>query len=196
MAGARIEIDVDDAAVTSVLQQAGARLTPSGMHTLLSDIGEYLVRSTRERAEAELSPDGVTWQALSPAYAHWKERKRPGAKILHFDFHMLGDQLSAQVEDDVLRVGTNAPYGAIHQFGGDIKRAARKQEMYFHQDARSGEVGNRFVKKSKSNFAQTADVAARTDTMPARPWLGVSDADRAEIKELTLDYLRSAFAAE
>lgn len=39
--------------------------------------------------------------------------------MLVFDFHMQGDQLSYQVAGDNLFVGTNAVYGARHQFGDD-----------------------------------------------------------------------------
>jgi len=148
MAGARIEIDFDDAAVMGVLARARARLEPDGMQTMLADIGEYMVRSTRERAELEVSPSGARWDPLSPAYAKRKQKKRPGAKILHFDFHMLGDQFSSQVDGDTLLVGTNALYGATHQFG------------------RAG--------------------------VPPREWLGVSDADAEEIKQITLHYLQAS----
>lgn len=123
MAGARIEIEVDDATVRDVLAQVQARLEPAGMTTVLDDIGEYLLRSTRERAVLEVDPDGRKWRPLEEGYAHWKAKKRPGAPILVFDFHMLGDQLSHQVDGDTLYVGTNAKYGAVHQFSGDPPRA-------------------------------------------------------------------------
>lgn len=123
MAGARIEIEVDDAAVMAVLGRAQARLEPAGVETLLDDIGEYLLRSTRERAALEVDPDGRPWRPLEKEYARWKAKQRPGAPILVFDFHMLGDQLSHQVDGDTLYVGTNAKYGAVHQFAGDPPRA-------------------------------------------------------------------------
>jgi phage virion morphogenesis protein len=169
MPGARVEIEFDDKAVIDVLTRAEARLAPDGMETMLSYIGEYLLRSTRERAEREVSPSGAAWDPLEPSYAKWKQKKRPGAKILHFDFHMLGDQLSHQVEGDTLYVGTNARYGAIHQFGGTIKHAAY------------GRVRDKAI------------IPEHETGMPARPWLGVSDDDADEIKQITLDYLQASF---
>lgn len=172
MTGARIEITVDDATVQGALAHAQAALAPQGLVPLLEDIGEYLVRSTRERAEREVSPDGVPWDALTPRYAARKAKKYPGAKILHRDFHLLGDQLAAQVDDDTLRVGTNAVYGAIHQFGGTIHHGSYQRiRDRRHFDAR--------------------DVA-----IPARPWLGVSAEDADEIHAITLDYLRRAVGGE
>jgi phage gpG-like protein len=51
--------------------------------------------------------------------------------ILKFDFHMLGDMASWQTDgNDAVLVGTNAPYGAIHQFGGTIQRAARPANIH------------------------------------------------------------------
>jgi len=43
---------------------------------------------------------------------------------LKFDLHMLGDQLSYQVGQNYVEVGTNAKYGALHQFGGLPSMAA------------------------------------------------------------------------
>lgn len=170
MAGARVEIQVDDQAVIAALDRMEAQLQPAGRDLLLADIGEYMVRSTRDRGEREVSPSGIKWDPLDPGYAKWKAKKRPGAKILHFDFHMMGDQLSAQVDGDTLLVGTNAPYGAIHQFGGEIKHA------------------------SYGRVSDHAIIPEHEVTMPARPWLGVSAEDADEIKQLTLDHLQAALA--
>lgn len=118
MAGARIELEVDTREAQTVLQQAVQSLGPTGLAPLLSMIGEYLLGATRDRAARELSPDGQHWRALEPSYRRWKEKKRPGVPILKFDNHMLGDQLSWQLDGDAaVLVGTNAVYGAIHQFG-------------------------------------------------------------------------------
>ena len=38
--------------------------------------------------------------------------------MLRFDGHLLGDMFSYQVGDGFVDIGTNARYGAIHQFGG------------------------------------------------------------------------------
>ncbi|GGK08642.1 phage virion morphogenesis protein [Luteimonas terricola] len=115
MAGARIEITVDS--VGPALARAAEQLGGDGLRLMLEDIGEYLLRSTRERSLREVAPDGTPWPALQPAYQRRKEKRKPGKAMLHFDEHMLGDQLSWQVLGETLYVGTNAVYGAVHHFG-------------------------------------------------------------------------------
>lgn len=123
MAGARVELSIDLGEAQNALQRAVQSLGDDGQALLLADIGEHLLRSTRDRAALQVDPDGHRWRALEPSYARWKKKKRPGVPILKFDNHMLGDQLSAQLEGhDTLLVGTNAVYGAIHQFGGQTPR--------------------------------------------------------------------------
>lgn len=156
MAGTRIELDI----TAPSLGKATERLPREGLRLLLADIGEYLVDSTRQRAARPIAADDAPWRALTPRYKRWKDRKRPDLPILKFDYHMLGDQFSVQVDGKSVLVGTSAKHGAIHQSGGSVKIAARQQQLYFRRDARSGAVGNRFVKRRHSNFAQAI-------TMPA-----------------------------
>jgi len=118
MAGARITIEADLKGASNALEALADQLDGDGRRRLLQDIGEYELGATRERASREVDPDGHTWRALEPAYKRWKARKRPAAPILKFDFHMLGDQLAWQIDGDDVLVGTNAVYGALHQFGG------------------------------------------------------------------------------
>lgn len=118
MAGASITLDIDRTEISDAI----ARLTTfdrDALPSALTDIGEYVLRATRDRADLEVDPDGNPWVALSPRYETAKKKKRPVATKLKYDFHMLGDQLSAQVIGDELFVGTNAVYGAVHQFGGE-----------------------------------------------------------------------------
>lgn len=193
MAGAKIEITRDLA--SPALARAMTELEGPGRRLMLKDMGEYLLRSTRERAARQVSPDGTAWQALSPRYKRQKDKMRPGLPMLKFDNHMLGDRLSWQVEGDhTLRVGTNAPYGAAQHFGHAYQRKARAQELYFSYKA--GAVSPRFVKKRKSNFAQIANIGAHTVTLPGRPWLGLSAQDETELVEIAWDHLGRALGTE
>jgi phage virion morphogenesis protein len=118
MTGARIVIDVDLQAATSALRQLSDQLDGEGRAQLLGRIGEYVLRSTRDRAALQVAPDGTPWSPLTPRYKRRKDKVRPGAPILTFDNHMLGDRLSWQVDGDSVLVGTSAPYGARQQLGG------------------------------------------------------------------------------
>lgn len=143
MAGARVELTVDVGSAQASLVHAIEALHDDGLAPLLSKIGEYLLRATRDRGVAEIDPDGRRWRALEPSYARWKQKKRPGVPILKFDNHMLGDQLSAQLEGgDTLLVGTNAVYGAIHQFGGKNPTGGLPPRPWLGiSDADEGKIG-------------------------------------------------------
>ena len=58
-----------------------------------------------------------------------------------------------------------AEYAAYNEYGATIEILERTQTLYFKRK-RDGSVGNRFVKKGKSDFAQDASV-----TIPSRPFL-------------------------
>lgn len=152
MAG--VSITIDDGQVQGLFK----RLVHAAGDTdqALRDIGEYELRATRERAAREESPDGTPWVKLAPRYAARKAKKRGGAPILKFDNHMLGDRLNYQVGDNWVEIGSNVPYGALHQFGGK------------------------------------PGMAAGPAAVPARPWLGLSDQDTAEIKQILTDHLLDA----
>lgn len=181
MAGAILEVAVDTSVVGRELELLIERL--GSLRTPLNDIAEYLHISTDARARRQVSPDGAPWAPLSPRTL----ARKKGNKILRESGALL-DTLRHQVTDDGLEFGTDRPYGAIHQYGGKIEHAARSQQVYFKE--KGGVVGNRFVKKSKSNFAQWVTHGARSVEMPARPYLGLSSEDEAEILEIVSDYLK------
>lgn len=190
MAGARIEIIKDTA--RPALRRAIAKLQGEGRQLMLEDMGEYLLRSTRERAAKQIDPNGVPWQPLSARYKRWKDKKRPGVPILKFDAHMLGDQLSYQVQDDALLVGTNAPYGASHQFGQTVHFAARSQLVSFKKHGK----GKRFSSPKDADSESWHGVAGYDVTLPARPWLGLSAQDHVELLAIASDHLAGAFGGE
>lgn len=181
MSGAMLDVTVDVSSVGHALEQLLERL--GSMRTPLLDIGEYLLQSTDDRARKQISPDGTPWAPLSPRTL----AKKKGHKTLRESGALL-DTLRHQVSNDELQFGTDRPYGAIHQFGGKIEHAARSQQVYFKE--KGGVVGNRFMKKKHSNFAQWVSHGARSVEMPARPYLGLSGEDRTELLEIVSSYLR------
>lgn len=192
MAGAQLVLDI----VTDNIGQAISRLlgffNGRGFDQALGQFGEYLVRSTRDRAAREEDPSGNPWAPLSPRYKKFKEKKRPGVPMLKFDNHMLGDQLAHQVIDHDLIVGTNAKQGAIQHFGGSIQIPARSQLIGFRRDARTGEVDNRFASRKKANFEQWATLPSYEIKIPARPWLGLSASDETEGLAILSDHANRA----
>ena len=115
MAGAHIDIDVVG---LERVQRVIARLSEASQDVdpILRDIGEYLLAETKDRFATEADPSGRPWEALMPAYAEEKRKRRPNAGILVYDNFMRGT-LAYVVSGGELALGTNLPYGARQHFG-------------------------------------------------------------------------------
>ncbi|MBA1445867.1 MAG: phage virion morphogenesis protein [Chromatiales bacterium] len=179
MAGAALKINVE--INDHVIQQALTRLADAGagMKPAFADIGEYLLISTKERFDAQESPDGEPWAQLADSTLRRKMLKgvrrgkgqkrkslttqRGNTKIgavraLSNDLILvlrgyLRDTLAYDATSGGLEFGTNREYGATHQFGDDDRN------------------------------------------IPARPFLGLSADDEAEIIEILQEHLEQALHA-
>lgn len=126
---------------------------------LLEQIGEQLLQATLLRFDAEETPDGDAWE---PSY----RAKTEGGKTLQDHGH-LRDSYTYQVSDGSVAIGSDMIYAAIHHEGGVIKAKASGKLKF--------KVGDRWV--------QTDQVE-----MPARPALGISADDEADIDEIVRDF--------
>lgn len=166
-ASIRISFSDDEvAAAVRALGRLGRDLRP-----LMDDIGEHLVNSTQDRILAGgPAPDGARWPAWNPLYAAGRSAK--GGGMLN-----LSGVLRATIEKEAgrrsVRVGSNRIYAAIHQFGGTIRPKNAKALKF--------RMGGRFF-------------ALASVTIPARPFLGVSADDAAEIRALFADHVSRATA--
>ncbi|TBV12763.1 phage virion morphogenesis protein [Stutzerimonas kirkiae] len=183
-----LDVLMDDRQAGELLARLAERL--DSLQAPLNDIAEYLHRSTDDRFRQQVGPDGSPWAPLAPSTL----ARKKGSRTLR-ESSALQDTLRHQVSGNELLFGTDRPYGAIHQFGGKIEHAARSQQAYFRQ-GRDGSVGNRFVKKSKSNFAQWVTRGASVTAIPARPYLGLSTDDEAEVLAIVSAYLINGFEDE
>lgn len=149
---------------------------------LFTDIGERVIFWTLLNFDREQTPDGDKWEPSQRAIEE-------NGKTLQDRGH-LRDSYTYLVSlvDDAVEIGSNMVYAAIHHFGGTIKKKARSGSVYFKQNTRTGEIGNRFVKKSKSNFAQDVQIGAHDILMPARPALGITRSQHEEIGEMVIDF--------
>lgn len=181
MAGAMLDVVLDQSLVGKVLEELVERL--DDLSTPLNDIAEYLHQSTDDRFSKQIAPDGSPWAPLAPSTL----ARKKGGRILR-EKGTLQDTLRHSVSNNELAFGTDRPYGAIHQFGGKIEHVARSQQIYFRQ-GKDGSVGNRFVKKRKSNFAQWITRGAHSTDTPERPYLGLSIDDGEEVTLIIRNYL-------
>ncbi|MFR1008017.1 MAG: phage virion morphogenesis protein [Ruminococcus sp.] len=88
----------------------------------------------------------------------------------------LKSSINARATEEGAEVGTNLVYAATHQFGasGRVIRAKNKPYLAF-------EYHGRTIRKKQV-----------TVNIPARPFLGISDEDRQEIKSLVEEALSEA----
>lgn len=152
MAGAGFEIRLDGGEeALSVL----ARVVENTQDTfgLYDQIGAAMVTSTQKRFEDEAGPDGNPWPQSIRAQVS-------GGRTLTDTARMVGS-ITHEPSDMGVEIGTNAIQAAVHQFGATI-RPVRAEALHF---AIPG-----------GDFATVTEV-----NIPARPFLGLDDADEAEI---------------
>lgn len=130
---------------------------------LLQGIGSFLESTTQMRFQTNIGPDGKPWKRSLGA-------AQRGMPTLVQSTNLRQSLTRAVVTLADIRLGTNVPYAAIHQFGGVI-RAKGEGLLTFMLAG----IGWRSV---------------REVTMPARPFLGVSDSDMAGIRQLGEDFVR------
>jgi phage virion morphogenesis protein len=159
MTGASIKISVDDAVINAALASLAGKVET--MRPLMEEIGGALLTSTQLRFEREQGPDGNPWPKSIRAALR-------GGKTLT-DSGRLVQSLTFVADDSSVQVGTNAIYAAVHQFGAHIEAKTAK--------------GLRF------RGADGGWVVVQSVDIPARPFLGIDDDDRAEITHLVGEYL-------
>jgi phage virion morphogenesis protein len=130
-------------------------------------IGVGLVTSTQDRFDDEVSPDGSAWAPLNPTYAAGKR----GAGILRESAMRGGLQgsITYRASRSDVQVGSNKIYAGVHQ-GGAVITPKNADRLVFR-------LGNRVVH-------------ARSVTIPARPFVGISSDDQVMI----LDVVESGLA--
>lgn len=142
-------------------------------------VGELLIASTRRRFATSTAPDGSSWLANKPSTVDNFLRKRSGTrtkrgavsakgkrlvgnkKPLIGDSRQLSQQIIKQASRTGVTIGSNRIYAATQQFG-----------------AKKGSFGS----DSRGRSIPWGDI-------PARPFLGLDDNDRAAIRDAFLDYL-------
>lgn len=145
------------------VEQTLARLVSRMSDTLplMDGIGLYLESATIERFDREQAPDGSKWKPSHRARAE-------GGKTLT-DSARLKQSITHNASATRVEVGTNVIYAAVHQFGAKISA------------------------KSKKGLAFTLPgvglVFAKSVTIPARPFLGMSAEDETEVVQLAEDYV-------
>lgn len=128
MAGSFIRLDIS---AEQQLKDAAAQLKAlSGdLRPLQADIGEYLLKTHRERYRDEVAPDGSAWDDLKESTLARKSDNR----ILQ-DRGTMRDTYAYQNQEDELFFGTNAIQGATHQYGREDAGIVARPHLGFSDD--------------------------------------------------------------
>lgn len=155
MSSVNVKVDGD---VQRLMKRLG-RIAGVDKAGINNAIAEGLRTSTIERFQAEKSPEEKKWKQSIRA-------REEGGKTLTKST-ALRSSIRSEASADGLAIGTNDIRAATHQFGDTrIIKAKRKKALRFR-------INGRWVSKKEVKV-----------TIPARPFLGVSEEDEEEIKKL------------
>ena len=129
-------------------------------------IGKYLVTRAHESFEKEESPDGEPWQALSPEYV---ERPSRG----YYRGGRGGNEHPILMRSRHLEESVNYKAGNLELAVGSNRKLP----------------GGQFSWAAIHQLGGTSSMAPGPAHIPARPFLGMTDADDNRAGELLMEYL-------
>ena len=162
-----LRVELDDIAAASALDLVAHR--GDDMTDLMDQIGIVLVAGAVERIGiTNVTPDGVPWpQSLRAA--------EDGGPTLHDTGRLMRSVTHLAVPREV-EIGSNLIYAGVHQTGATIRPK--------NGDALAFTLPN-------GSFVLAGEV-----TLPARPYLGISDEEADEIAGLTAAYFAAPLGHE
>lgn len=189
-----MKISVECGKITIRPSDTVARLTRS-LARVHRELGQEYQILVQKGFEAEQSPAGAGWQALSPATVKKRGSAHP---ILRVSGRLARTHLRANAQEAV--VGSNLPYAAIHQYGGEIKRKGGTLKLHFKKFQRGPRRGKTlFSEAGKATYGMKAAVGPYSIRIPARPWLfnpdgSIPAAWRERLEAIVTKYLGDANA--
>lgn len=184
MTGVSIEIELREGEARAALRGLLSRMDRRA--PFFQAVGDLVVGSAKERFRTETDPDGRPWapHAASTIRARIRNQQTPltilSSNSKRKTASTLRGNISYEVTDDRLTVGSEAPYAAIHQLGGTINKPAGTRWM----------AGRRFAKKQEHPEGRDVAIAAHQITIPARPFLGLTRADEDAVLKMAEGWLR------
>lgn len=107
----------------------------------------------------------------------------------------LYQSISYRALESSVEWGTNLVYGRIHQLGGVIDQPARQGKVSLKTIRKAGSARRRFVREgTKGSETKLVSIRAHQVQIPARPYLGVSEADRSAVLAIINDHLEREVA--
>ncbi|AKO97616.1 MULTISPECIES: phage virion morphogenesis protein [Marinovum] len=164
-----IKTSLDDAELTAGLARIKAHVTD--MSDLMQDLGELLTDSTKSRFAEGAAPDGTPWapksQTTIDGYQQREKKARVDFRPLFGPTGRLSSEVFYQAGTTSMEIGSALIYSAVQQFG-----------------AGKGQFGT----AANGSSIPWGDI-------PARPFIGLSDEERANVNAEILEYLARITAA-
>ncbi len=160
---------------------------------LMARLAGIMMNAVEDNFEAQGRP---RWVDLRPATkrARAAKGKWPG-QILQVSQGGLASSIQQFSDSNRAVVGTNKKYGRIQQLGGTINRTGGSRVIHFSQINRGKMtfgipgLGDRFAKPKKAHYAMRVTHGPYTITIPARPYLKLTDAGLRKMETATLDFI-------
>jgi len=166
-----ITIRVDDRKVLDILGELSQRMT--NLQPVMKEIGEDMVKSTQARFMSATAPDGTPWKANSPVTLE----------------RYLGVFANSHKKDGTFTKAGEKRLGNKKPLTGET-HALADQINYQVNGSSSVSIGSPTVYAAMQQFGGTrAEFPNLWGDIPARPFLGVSDSDSANIVDIVSSYL-------
>lgn len=179
-----VSILLDDE-LTPVLNAIGLSVSRPG--ELTAAFAAAMLQSTQRRFERETGPDGAKWRPLARRTSMKKIRggRRGTANILRVTTRLYSSLVAAS-DDRSAEVGSNLVYARPHQLSGEITHYARSQRVSLKKIRKR----YRFVRPgTKGSQERKVTIGEHTVRIPARPYLGFSEEDRANLVAIGEEWL-------
>ncbi len=172
-----VRLEYDLSAINR-LNQRIARLADLDRRGLMQTIGAVVESQTRRRlANEKRSPDGTPWAAWSEQYAGFRHG---GHSLLEGDGNLI-DSLTHEVSADSVEIGSNLIYARIHQDGSGDEPV--------NVPAHQRRITKAFGRDLPSPVWANVKAYAFNQNIPARPYLGLSEDNQAELEDVIEDFL-------
>lgn len=143
------------------------KLEDTNFKAINKNIAQQLRSSTLDRFKKEESPENKKWEKRKYGNRRKKLLKNTG---------ILRNSLKSKADNKIATLGTNLEYASTHQFGAKNRRIKAK-----NCKALKFKIGNRWVSAKEV-----------TVNIPARPFLGISEEDKEEIKDILEYYVEKS----
>lgn len=192
-------VQIQDKAVQAAMEQVRLALPLRGdMTPAMRDLARVLKAGAQMRFRQQVGPDGQAWKPS-------RRVSGSGGQTLSLSGR-LRRSLTTAADRKSATVGTNVAYAAIHQFGGvirakkgpflsipvtDAARAAGSPRAFPGELKVAQTLKGQFILVDANGVTQY--LLRRSVTMPERPFLGASQADRKALLATMARHLETAW---